>query len=47
VRAYLVAQGVDSSAVVAKGFGDTKPVASNDTEEGKFQNRRIEFTAVR
>lgn len=47
VRAYLVAQGVDSSALVAKGYGDTKPVASNDTDEGKFQNRRIEFTSVR
>ncbi|MGC1650215.1 MAG: OmpA family protein [Candidatus Sulfotelmatobacter sp.] len=47
VRSYLVAQGVDASALVAKGYGDTKPAASNDTVEGKFQNRRIEFTAVR
>ena len=44
VRDYLVKQGVDSSELVAKGFGDTKPVASNDTEEGKFRNRRIEFS---
>jgi outer membrane protein OmpA-like peptidoglycan-associated protein/uncharacterized protein YidB (DUF937 family) len=47
VRDYLVKQGVDPSALVAKGYGDTKPIASNDTEEGKFRNRRIEFTAVR
>jgi flagellar motor protein MotB len=32
---------------MAKGYGDTKPVAANDTEEGKFRNRRIEFVAVR
>jgi len=43
VRAYLIQQGVDPSALVAKGYGDTKPVATNDTEEGKFHNRRIEF----
>jgi outer membrane protein OmpA-like peptidoglycan-associated protein/uncharacterized protein YidB (DUF937 family) len=44
VRAYLVQQGVDPSALTAKGFGDTQPVAANDTEEGKFRNRRIQFT---
>ena len=47
VRDYLVKQGVDVSALVAKGFGDTKPIATNDTEEGKFRNRRIEFSVVR
>ena len=47
VRDYLVKQGVDPAAVVAKGYGDTKPIASNDTEEGKFHNRRIEFSVVR
>ena len=44
VRAYLIQQGVDSNALVAKGYGDTRPVAANDPEEGKFRNRRIEFT---
>ena len=47
VRNYLVQQGVDGSMLVAKGFGDTKPIATNDTEEGKFRNRRIEFSVVR
>jgi outer membrane protein OmpA-like peptidoglycan-associated protein/uncharacterized protein YidB (DUF937 family) len=46
VRNYLVQQGVDGNMLVAKGYGDSKPVGSNDTEEGKFRNRRIEF-AVR
>jgi flagellar motor protein MotB len=30
--------------LVAKGYGDTKPVGPNDTDEGKFHNRRIEFS---
>jgi outer membrane protein OmpA-like peptidoglycan-associated protein/uncharacterized protein YidB (DUF937 family) len=43
VRVYLIQQGADGNMIVAKGFGDTMPIASNDTEEGKFRNRRIEF----
>jgi outer membrane protein OmpA-like peptidoglycan-associated protein/uncharacterized protein YidB (DUF937 family) len=44
VRNYLVQQGVPANMLVSKGYGDTRPVASNDTDEGKFRNRRIEFT---
>jgi outer membrane protein OmpA-like peptidoglycan-associated protein/uncharacterized protein YidB (DUF937 family) len=44
VRNYLVQQGVASNMLVSKGYGDTRPVGSNDTDEGKFRNRRIEFT---
>ena len=44
VRNYLVQQGVGGDLLVAKGYGDSKPIGSNDTEEGKFRNRRIEFT---
>lgn len=43
VRSYLVSQGVEPSMLTARGYGATKPIASNDTEEGKFRNRRIEF----
>jgi len=46
VRTYLIQQGVDPNVLVAKGYGDSRPVASNDTEEGKFRNRRIEFKAL-
>ncbi len=46
VRAYLVTQGVPDTKVVAKGFGETKPIATNDTEEGKEKNRRVEFNIV-
>ena len=41
---YLVANGIDESRLSAQGFGPDQPVASNDTEEGRAQNRRIEFT---
>jgi chemotaxis protein MotB len=44
VANYLVAQGIDRNIVSAKGFGDTHPVASNDTPEGRAQNRRIVIT---
>jgi outer membrane protein OmpA-like peptidoglycan-associated protein len=40
---YLVANGVASDRVVSRGFGESKPVASNDTKEGQAQNRRVEF----
>lgn len=42
VRDYLVAHGIDGGRIEAVGYGDTHPVASNDTEEGRQQNRRIE-----
>ena len=42
VKTYLVNSGVNSSAVVTKGYGEANPVASNDTEEGRIQNRRVE-----
>ncbi len=46
VRAYLVSHGIDGSRVEAVGYGDSRPVASNDTEEGRAQNRRIEAEEI-
>ena len=43
VRDYLTRQGMATSSVTAKGFGKTQPVASNDTAEGRQQNRRVEM----
>ena len=45
VRAYLVKTGVPADSLVAQGYGDANPVASNDTASGRFANRRIEFVA--
>ena len=44
VKAYLVAKhGIDASRLNSVGLGDTKPVAKNDTPEGRQQNRRVEL----
>ena len=47
VKGFLVEQGVSVNSLVSKGYGDTRPVAGNDTVEGRFRNRRIEFSIVR
>lgn len=44
VVAYLVKQGVEAERLKAVGFGQEKPIASNDTEAGRTENRRVEFT---
>lgn len=43
VRAYLIARGVSARRLTAKGYGESDPVASNDTEDGREQNRRVQF----
>lgn len=45
VRTYLASQGVSLGRLAAQGYGDANPVDSNDTESGRFHNRRIEFVA--
>jgi chemotaxis protein MotB len=44
VVTFLVSQGVNPNIIAAKGFGETHPVASNDTPAGRAQNRRIVIT---
>jgi len=47
VRTYLVDKGgVKADSLVSKGYGETKPIASNDTDEGKEKNRRVEFVIL-
>lgn len=43
VYTYLIDKGIDSSRLNYEGLGDTQPIASNDTEEGKAKNRRTEI----
>ena len=46
VQDYLVAQGIESGRLRFKGFGETVPIAGNDTETGRQQNRRTEFVII-
>jgi outer membrane protein OmpA-like peptidoglycan-associated protein len=43
VRDYFVQQGIAAGSIEARGFGKTEPIASNDTAEGRQQNRRVEL----
>jgi outer membrane protein OmpA-like peptidoglycan-associated protein/uncharacterized protein YidB (DUF937 family) len=47
VRAALVQAGVDPSMLVAKGYGSASPIAGNDTFEGRFRNRRVEYRLIK
>jgi len=46
IRNYLVKKGIQPARVIAKGYGATKPVADNATEEGRQLNRRTEVTIL-
>lgn len=47
IKAYLVSKKINPRRISGKGFGGTKPVASNETEEGRKLNRRVEFVILR
>jgi outer membrane protein OmpA-like peptidoglycan-associated protein len=46
VSSYLGAQGIDSQRLITVGYGESRPIASNDTPEGRQQNRRVEITLL-
>jgi len=46
VMNYLISNGVDASRLTYKGYGETMPIAENDSPEGKAQNRRTEFKVI-
>lgn len=46
VKTYLISQGVAPSQLVSKGYGEEQPVATNDTDAGRAQNRRVEFRVL-
>jgi OOP family OmpA-OmpF porin len=47
IKDHLVTRGIDPKRITTKGFGFTKPAASNDTKAGRAKNRRVEFTPVK
>lgn len=44
---YLISQGIDTSRLTAHGYGESKPIDTNDTDEGRAINRRVEFTVLK
>jgi cytochrome c oxidase subunit 2 len=46
VKAYLVGKGIDAGRIATAGYGSTRPVDTNDTEEGRQNNRRTEFRII-
>jgi outer membrane protein OmpA-like peptidoglycan-associated protein len=47
VRSYLTKKGIASSRLTVEYFGMSSPITTNDTEEGRNQNRRVEFVIVK
>jgi len=47
VREYIVSKGIDEKRIVSQGYGETKPVSTNETEEGRQLNRRVEFKIIK
>ena len=47
VKNFIVLYGIESSRLVPKGYGMTKPIESNDTEEGRAKNRRVELMKIK
>jgi outer membrane protein OmpA-like peptidoglycan-associated protein len=47
VKEYLVAKGISEKRIAGKGYGGSKPVVANDTEENRRLNRRVEFKITR
>ncbi len=43
---YLIKKGITAKRLIGKGFGETKPIAKNNTEQGKAQNRRTEMSVI-
>lgn len=47
VMDYIVSQGIEAYRLAAIGYGETKPIDTNDTDEGRANNRRVEVTVVK
>ncbi len=47
IKSYLVSKGISSKRIKGKGFGGTRPIATNDSEEARKLNRRVEFVILK
>ena len=47
VRDYLISNGIDASRLEAKGFGESKPIDTNNTRAGRAKNRRVEINLIK
>lgn len=47
VMEYILSKGIDPARITSKGYGETMPVATNDTDEGRQLNRRVEFKIIK
>ena len=47
VKAYLISKGVNENQLTAKGYGESRPIADNKTEEGRAKNRRVELKVIK
>jgi outer membrane protein OmpA-like peptidoglycan-associated protein len=46
VRTYLIGAGIDATRMESEGYGEDKPIADNRTDEGRAENRRVEFVII-
>ncbi|MEO6135418.1 MAG: OmpA family protein, partial [Ginsengibacter sp.] len=47
VMEYILSKGIDPNRITSHGYGESKPVATNDTDDGRQLNRRVEFTILK
>jgi outer membrane protein OmpA-like peptidoglycan-associated protein len=47
VKEYLVMRGIKADRIISRGYGETRPMASNETAEGRAKNRRVEITPIK
>lgn len=47
VMEYILSKGIEPKRITSKGYGETKPVDTNETDDGRQMNRRVEFTIVK
>ena len=47
VRNFLIKNGIAGDRIIAKGYGDTQPIAENNTDAGKQKNRRTEVRTIK